>query len=469
MTEMSAERLSPLDSMFLYGETPSTMMHVAVLLPFTPPPDAGRDYLRDIVDEARRNAVVESPWNRKLRYPQLLASPLQSWVVDKNIDLDYHLRRSALASPGDERELGVLVSRLHSHPLDLTRPPWELHLIEGLEGGRFAIYIKVHHALVDGYTAMRLITGGLSTDAQDRTTSMFFSNPASVRSRPVQPGGVVADTLRLVKSIGGGAGSTFALSRALFNLQFGRRGELAHLVSSAQAPATLLNVRIGRNRRFATQQYQLSVLKKLGARAGGTVNDVALSIIGGGLRRFLSELDELPREPLIAFVPVNIRPKDDPGGGNSVGAVLVTLGTDIEDPVERLTNISASTRAAKAQLEGMSQQAILAYSALLLAPSALQALLATAGVRSTLPLTFNVCVSNVPGPSQPLFFRGSRLEANYPVSIPVHGAALNVTLQSYADTVNFGFIGDRDAIPHLQRLAVYTGQAFESLAAATEP
>jgi diacylglycerol O-acyltransferase len=151
---MSAKRrVPPQDAMFLWTETPETMMHVASLMPFTPPADAGPTYLRDVLDEAREDPVL-SPWNMKLTHPFLLRHPRQAWVEDENFDFDYHVRRSALASPGDERELGILISRLHSHQLDFTRPPWELHVIEGLEGGRFALYVKVHHALVDGVTAV---------------------------------------------------------------------------------------------------------------------------------------------------------------------------------------------------------------------------------------------------------------------------------------------------------------------------
>ena len=151
-------------------------------MPFAPPPDTPKTFLRDLVEEARRNPEVHSPWNRKLRYPRLVGSPLQSWVVDKDFDLDYHVRRSALASPGDERELGVLVSRLHSNPLDLSRPPWEVHVIEGLEGGRFAIYTKMHHALVDGYSGVRLMARSLAKDPDDRELPLFFSVPAPPRA-----------------------------------------------------------------------------------------------------------------------------------------------------------------------------------------------------------------------------------------------------------------------------------------------
>jgi diacylglycerol O-acyltransferase len=458
------QRLSPLDVLFLYGERPETMMHVASLMPFEPPAGAAATFLRDLVEQARRSAEVQSPWNRKLRYSRLVGSPLQSWVVDPDFDLDYHVRRSALASPGDERELGVLVSRLHSNPLDLSRPPWEVHLIEGLEGGRFAIYTKMHHALVDGYSGVRLMARSLSKDPDDRELPLFFSVPAPPRAprEPTDDGGLGLGSL--LRSAVGQAGSALTLGRRIVEPVV-RRGEFPDLVGLPQAPRSILNRRIGRNRRFATQQYELEHLKRLGAQHGATVNDVFLAIVGGGLRRFLSELDELPDAPLVAFVPVNVRPKGDEGGGNAVGAMLATLATDTADPVERLRRISASTRSAKAQLEGMTQEAILAYSAYLLAPGGLQALGALTGVRTLLPLAFNVCVSNVPGPREPRYLHGSRMEAYYPASIPIHGMALNITVLSYAGTFNVGFIGDRDALPHLQRLAVYTGEALAELSA----
>src|SRR4051812_30960417 len=197
------QRLSPLDVLFLYGERPDTMMHVASLMPFQPPAGTPASYLRELVDEARRNPKIYSPWNRKLRFSRLVGSPLQSWVVDPDFDIDYHVRRSALASPGDERELGILISRLHSNPLDLSRPPWEVHIIEGLEGGRFAVYTKMHHALVDGYSGVRLMSRSLSKDPDDRELPLFFSAPPPER-RPREEadddGGLVGDLGSLVRS-----------------------------------------------------------------------------------------------------------------------------------------------------------------------------------------------------------------------------------------------------------------------------
>ena len=467
-------RLGLQDLMFIYGETPSSKMHVAGLLPFTPPADAAIDYLREMIDDARRLEVVR-PWNLKLAHPRLQFSPLHSWVVDKDFDFDYHVRRSALASPGDERELGILVSRLHSNHLDLARPPWELHVIEGLEGGRFALYLKIHHALVDGYTAMRMLSRSLSTDPATRDPRMFFNMPLperKPREGEADSSNPLTSALRAIGDIGstvtGGVGSAVDLATALVNTQIRRDGEYGRIAGSASAPHSILNARISRNRRFATQQYEFDRLKKLGSQHGSTINDVALAILGGGLRKFLTDFDKLPERSLIAFLPVNVRPKGDEGGGNVVGAILAPMGTDIEDPVERLEVITTATRASKAQLQTMSPAAILAYSAALLAPAGGQIAGALTGVQTPWPYTFNLCVSNVPGPREPLYFNGSRLEATFPVSIPIHGMALNITLQSYADTMNIGFVGCRDRLPHLQRLAVYTGEALAELEKASD-
>lgn len=470
---MATKRLGLQDLLFIYGETPSSKMHVAGLLEFTPPADAPSNFLRETIAQARDQEVV-APWNQKLAHPRLQFSPLHSWVTDEHFDFDYHVRRSALASPGDQRELGILVSRLHSNHLDLTRPPWELHVIEGLEDGRFALYMKIHHALVDGYSAMRILARSLSRDPDARDTRFFFTTPPEPR-RPRTPRPQASNPLEsAVRSLGevgnavtSGVGAAAGLTSALVNTQLRRDGERALIAGSASAPHSILNARISRNRRFATQQYEFDRLKKLSSRHGATLNDVALAILGGGLRSFLGEMDALPDRSLVAFLPVNVRPQGDEGGGNSVGAILAPMGTDIADPVERLEAITAATAAAKGELQKMSSAAIIAYSAALLAPAGAQIAGALTGIEPPWPYTFNLCVSNVPGPREPLYFNGARLDATFPVSIPIHGMALNITLQSYADTINFGFVGCRDRLPSLQRLAVYTGEALDALESAS--
>jgi WS/DGAT/MGAT family acyltransferase len=451
--------------MFLAGESRDTMMHVASLMPFTPPPDAPPDHLRRIIDEIRAAVVVHEPWNLKLRTPDILLNPLQAWVEDRNLDLDYHVRRSALPSPGDERELGIVVSRLHGNPVDLHRPPWETHLIEGLEGGRFALYVKVHHSLIDGYSAVRLLERSMSRDPTERDRPLFFSVPPPERERPrerePEPLGVhFPDLMAAVREQ---LGSVRSVAKALVQLAQKTRAGEGDLVTPLQAPRSILNARISRSRRFATQKLETARLKAVAKAAGGTLNDVILALSGASLRRYLLELDALPKAPLIAMVPVNVRAKDDAGGGNAIGAILASLGTDLTDPVERLGAVMASTRSAKEQLQGMPKTAIVQYSALLMAPFMLQQIPGAVGrVRPA----FNVVISNVPGPDEPLYFRGARLEGAFPMSIPVHGMALNITCNSYAGTVNFGFIGCRDNLPHLQRLAVFCGEALGELEAA---
>lgn len=454
----ATKRLNPLDWTFLAAETRESMMHVGALMPFSPPADAPPDLLRRLLDEIRAEAKVNPPWNLKLRHPGFLVSPLQSWVEDDKFDVEYHIRRSALPSPGDERELGILVSRLHSHSIDFHRPPWEVHFIEGLEGGRFAMYFKVHHALVDGYTGIRLLSRSLSEDAKDHDKPMFFAlKPSSREPKSSSGAPTLEHLLGLVREQ---AGTTRNITRALAHTLSRKRGAL---IAPMQAPKSILNGKIGRNRRFATQQFGIERLKKVAHQHDGTLNDLVLAICGAALRRLLAELGALPAQPLTAMLPVNVRPKDDPGGGNAVGAILASLGTDIADPVERFRAVVASTREAKEQLQGMTAAGIMQYSSLLMAPMLLSQIPGAVGrVRPA----FNLVVSNVPGPTKPLYFRGCRMDAYYPLSIPFHGYGLNVTVVSYIDTLNFGFIGCRDTIPHLQRLAVYSREALDELEAA---
>lgn len=455
---------SPLDAVFLIGETPETLMHVASLLHFTYPDDAGEHYLRDLV-ASMRSAPVEPPWTMRLQTRRVMRQPVHRWVEDEGFDIDYHVRHSALPSPGGERELGILVSRLHSNQIDFRRPPWSMHVIEGVAPDRFAVYIKIHHSLVDGYTGMRLLRRGLADDPDDREHPLFFSltRPPRAQDSP-EP---VGDVTSILRSVAASLTSLPSVGRTLVDTQL-RRGETStRAVTSYQAPDTSsLNARTGRSRRFATQQYDLERLRAVARGRSATVNDVLLAICAGGLRRFLVDLDDLPDRPLVAFVPVNVRPPASEGGGNYVGATLVSLATDIEDPVARLAAIAASSRAGKARMRGMSADGIVAYSAMLLAPAAMQVLRAASGLPVPVPTTLNVCISNVPGPTHHLYLRGARLEATYPVSIPGHSMALNITAQSYAGTLNLGFIGDREALPHLQRLAVHTGEALDELEAA---
>lgn len=452
-------RLGAMDWMFLALESRESMMHVGALLRFSAPRRGVRaaGLLRTLMDEVRQGLDIHSPWNRRLARPDSLKDPRQAWIEDSDFDLDYHVRHSALPAPGDERELGILVSRLHSHALDFHRPPWEVHLIEGLEDGGFAIYFKVHHALVDGYTGVKLLSRSFSSDPAERDTALFFARRPPARGSGKSGHAGLAVLLHAAREE---LGSARGLLNAVTNVFKRERRETLALIAPMQAPHSILNQTISRNRRFATQPLELSRLKALAKRHGGTLNDAVMAVCAGALRHYLEELDALPQQALTAMLPVNIRPRDDPGGGNAVGAILATLATDLATPLDRLRTIITSTRAAKAQLSGLSRAAIVQYSSVLMSPVMLSANPLGAGhVRPA----FNVVISNVPGPQSPLYFRGWRLDALYPVSIPFHGYALNITLTSYLDTLNLGFIGCRDRVPHLQRIAVYAARALEEL------
>ena len=451
------KRLTPNDGMFLAMESREQMMHVAALMPFTPAPDTPPDHLRQLMNEIRTTHTVYPPWNLKLRTPDFLVNPLQQWVEDPKFDLDYHVRRSALPAPGDERELGIVVSRLHSHSIDFHRPPWEVHLVEGLERGRFALYVKVHHSLVDGYTSVRILERSLTKDPNERDRPLFISLPPPER----EPSDDTALHFpALLAALREQLGSVRSVGKALIKVVQAAREKRRELIGPLQAPQSILNAHISRSRRFATQSLETERLRAVAKKFGGTLNDVVLAICAASLRHYLLDRNALPDKPLIAMLPVNIRGRSDKGGGNAVGAILASLATDLADPVERFATIIGSTRSAKAQLEGMSQSAMLQYSALLLSPFMLQMLPGTLG---RIRPTFNLVISNVPGPAESLYFRGARLEAVYPMSIPVHGLALNITCNSYGGNIGFGFIGCRDTLPHLQRMAVYSREALAEL------
>jgi WS/DGAT/MGAT family acyltransferase len=227
-----------------------------------------------------------------------------------------------------------------------------------------------------------------------------------------------------------------------------------------------LNHRIRGQRRFATQLYDFSRIKQLSKLAECTVNDVILALCSGALRTFLKELGALPGQPLTAGIPVSLRAADDQGAGSAVSFILADLATNIADPRRRLAAITTSTQRAKAVLQGLQRDAIEKFSIALMTPYSLQM---ASGLEGRTRPVFNLTISNVPGPTEPLYFRGARLEAMYPVSAVTHGQALNITCYSYAGTLTLGFSGCRDTLPHMQRLAVYTGEALEELEAAFLP
>ncbi len=454
------KQVPPLDAAWLALESRDTPMHVGGLFEFTLPDDAPPDYLRQELERMRESHTIPPPWNLKLVESPLLGLrvPLMREIHD--VDLDYHVRHSALPHPGGQRELGILVSRLHSNQLDLHRPLWEVHLIEGLEGNRFALYSKMHHSLIDGVSGMRLIMRALSPDPSRRGMPAFWTVGAGERPHPSAEhngqGGPLGRPLRIAR---GGAAALSGLSRAALDLALASVDDRG-LQAPYRAPASALGGRLGGQRRFATQQYPLSGMRALAHAAACTLNDIVLYLSGSALRRYLSEHARVPERPLTAGIPVNLREAEDQSMGTAIGMIVAELGTNIANPLERLRAITRSTLAAKRHLGGLPPEARTLYALLINGPY-IAGLIAGLGGRA--PIPFNLGISNVPGPAEPLYLNGSRLDALFPLSLLVHGNALNITCVSYAGTLNFGFTGARDTLPHLQRLAVYMGEAREEL------
>ena len=458
------KRLNPLDASWLSVESHDTPMHVGNLQIFSLPKNAPSDFLGQLLARIKSERNYASPWNLKLRSPKM-GGFLATWKIDNSLDLDYHVRHSALPAPGGERELGVLISRLHSHQLDFKRPLWECHLIEGLENNRFALYTKMHHSLIDGVSGVRLLQRILSRDPNDLempapwTVQPDRSSPKEETAQSVEQ--VAAKTLH-VKS----GSSVPQVIKAFTRIMRGSKAGENGLTAPFSGPISVLNRRVTGQRRFATQQYDLSTLKNLAKHFECSLNDIVLYLSATALRRFLEESNTLPKKPLITGIPVNVRPKDDQGTGNAISFIIANLGTDIADPLSRLEAIKVSTEKAKEHLQTLPRDALMKYTVMLMAPYMLQLI---SGLGGRVRPVFNVTISNVPGPDQPLYFNGARLEAMYPVSLIAHGGALNITCLSYAGTLNFGFTGCRDTLPHMQRLAVYTGDALEELEALAKP
>jgi len=460
---MATRMLKPTDAAWIFIEKREKPVHVASLAIFSLPEGASATYLQDLVNEWRARPSFATPFNLRLR-PGAVASLLPAWqeLSPEEIDLDYHFRHSALPKPGGERELGVLISRLHSHPLDRTRPLWECHIIEGLENNRFALYTKVHHSQIDGMGGMRLLSRILSPDAGARDLpppwEVGLSGGKKAEDGEADQGSLIERLVTLGREqFRSGVAAVKAIgTMAVEARQSGSDGP-AYPYS---APETILNGKIRGKRRFATQHYALDRIKRVAKAADATVNDIFLGLCAASVRRYLKELGELPDKPLTASVPVSVRPADDASVGNAITTLFANLHTDVADPVERIKAISRTTAPAKEKLQAMSKGAIENYTLMLMTPYMIQLMLGLG--TATRPLN-NLVISNVPGPSQVLYFNGARLEQIYPVSLLFDGQALNITVLSYAGQFNLGFTGDRDSLPHMQRIAVYTGEALVEL------
>jgi diacylglycerol O-acyltransferase len=446
------------DSVFLLAESREHPMHWGLLQLYHPPSGAGPDFPRDLYRRLLSRDDVRELFRRKPRGP-VSSVGHWAWSNDSDLDLEYHVRLSALPHPGRVRELLELVGRFHGALLDRHRPLWEFHLIEGMADGRFATYIKVHHALMDGVSALQLLDSSLSADPSAVDMPPMWASRNGTRPQPAPErrsalAAVAAPARSAVRAAGTLVGSAPGLAKLATELL-----RDSSKLPSFSAPRSMLNVPITGARRYAAQSWRLDRLKAVGARGGATLNDVTLAMCSGALRRYLSELDALPEASLVAGVPMSIR-TEGAGEGNAVGLLSVTLASDEPDPATRLARIVQATRRGKQAYRSMSPAQVIAVSALGFVPIGLTAML---GVTTMVPPPFNVLISNVPGPRTPLYWDGARLDGVYPVSIPYDGQALNITVCSYAGGLAFGLTGCRRSVPHLQRLLTHLDAALIEL------
>jgi diacylglycerol O-acyltransferase len=458
--------LDPTAAAFLMSENRRMPMHVGGLQLYTTPEGAGRTFVHDLYGQLRESEDI-SPLFLKHPVRSLRTGLQYVWREDDQFDIDYHVRHSALPKPGRVRELLELCSRLHSTRLAIERPLWEWHLIEGLRDGRVAMYAKLHHALVDGVSAMRLLQSILTSDP-DRTgmPAPWANEPSTAKVRQAQAQAEQSSSdlpLQALRTALGISAEAVGMPGALVRtLNRSIRNETSAL--ALYAPRTILNRPITASRRVAAQSWPLQRLRDISRASGTTLNDVVLAMCSGAMRAYLLELDALPETTLISMVPVALRTKEShlPSvrGGNALGSVMVKLGTDLDDPADRLQLVHESMLDGKRALAQMTPTQILAMSALGQAPAILAPMLKLGGVVKP---PYNLIISNVPGPRTTQYFNGMKLVGTYPLSIPIDGMALNITCNSYADQMAFGLTGCRRTVPHLQRLLIHLDTELNAL------
>ena len=446
--------LSPADQLFLWMEKRQQPMHVAGLQLFNFPEDAGPRYIRDLVEHLRTFTEPQHPFNKRLvrRFGQYF------WETDKQFDLEHHFRHRALPKPGRIRELLSYVSAAHSNLMDRQRPLWEVHLIEGVQGRRFALYSKIHHSLFDGISAMRMGSRALSPDIDARDLPPVWAMPP--RRKPAglpNPIDVATGAVRMTSGFSKQMATMPAVLKEIAKVARKSQRD-PNFVPFMNAPASIINSDITGSRRFAAQSYPMARFKAIGKVFGCTLNDVVLAVCGSALRNYLISQQALPDKPLIAMVPVSLR-TDDSETGNQIAMILANLGTEVADPTLRLERVRASVQEAKTRYKSMSSAELLNYTALMMAPAGLHLL---TGLAPRLR-AFNVIISNVPGPKEPLYWNGARMTGQYPVSIPVDQVALNITLTSYVDQLEFGLTACRRTLPSMQRLLDYLEHGIREL------
>jgi len=451
-----SNKLSALDLAFLSLEKLNTPVNVASLTVFDIPDNYQGNYVQDLLAKLESQAAGP-PFNQKLS--SVHSAVLPSWETDHDFDIHYHVRHSALPSPGKIADLLELVSRIHGRLLDRQRPLWEFYLIEGLEENQFAVYFKMHHAAIDGMGGVELMENCFSLHPSNEVKAPWAGMPNKPKDSLYQSLGLKDKALKLFEKVDCNRKMVQDLSKIFLGQGLKAIG-IDDNASPAPftAPKSMFNVPITSTRRFAVKSISLGEIKALGKQAGATVNDIVLELCASAIRKYMMDKGVLPKKSMTALVPVSVRQMNR--SGNQITYVVADLATNEPDTLTRLAKIGRSTKDAKAELVDVSADAATNFAVM---AQGVVAVLNQLSLSSFVPPSANVTISNVPGPRKPLFFGQSELKATYPMSVLVDGQSLNMTVVSYCDTVSFGIMACRDIIPDVNTIAEYIELAMDGI------
>lgn len=447
--------LTLVDQIFLLLESRTQPMHVGGLFLFEPPKDAGNDFVSILMEQMQTSTTPPSfPFNQVL-------DRLLFWQKDESFDLTQHFRHIALPQPARIRELLAYVSIEHGKLLNKSNPMWECHVIEGIEPEstnqpqRFALYFKIHHSLVDGVAAMRLVKKSLSQSPDEQMTLPLWSLLTRHRNQIDAILPIDKPVMQIIKEQ---LGTIKPVTHELIKTLTPSKLKDPNFINTFQAPMCILNQRITPSRRLSTQSYDLSAFKYIAETWQVSINDVVLAVCAGALRHYLLKKDALPKKPLIAFVPISLR-TDNSASGNQVSFLLANLGTHLQNPIDRLKLINGSMNEGKKRFGRMNQAQIINYSAIAYLWEGLNLLTNLYPKKQA----FNLIISNVPGSKETLYWNGAKLKALYPASILLNGQAMNITLATYIDKVEFGIMACNDVLPHTQDMLKYIADELQLL------
>ncbi|MFT7403582.1 wax ester/triacylglycerol synthase domain-containing protein [Zhongshania sp.] len=443
--------MSPQNLVWLKMETNDTPMHLGVLATFKIPAKADKDYLSDLATSLREAGEAVAPWNQRLSFSGegILGS---RFLKDDHFSLDHHFRHSALPQPGGEKELGILVSRLHSNPIVRDGPLWELHLIEGIAGRRYAFYLKVHHALIGDVNLLETFMASLSTTARQRDVRPIWTLPLPSKQGEEDEASA-SDGIDQFKSAI--KPYTFdALKNSVFQLP------ALSAQFSKNAPRSTLNRKINGQRRFSTFHIELARIQTLADATQSDRKQILIYLCGTALRRFFKEYNSLPDESLIAMAPVSVSALGDTESVRVLKLLRLPLATNVGDPLSRLEVVKASLSKARQVARTLPTPLSDGYNIVQSLNMFSKQLM---GVGRFVPKGFNLTISSTDGCDSALFLKGARLETIYPVNHLMQFNALSIDCVNYGGALNVGVVGAHDTLPHLQRIAVYLGTALNEL------